>query len=82
VNWYPGLQLRPEGEEWVAGDLFRLKDSRLLGTLDQYEGSTEYRRVLSTAVLTGGERIRCWVYEFTGGVMEGRRVRSGDWLEG
>jgi gamma-glutamylcyclotransferase (GGCT)/AIG2-like uncharacterized protein YtfP len=76
------LQLRPEGDEWVAGDLFRLKDSRMLARFDEYEGSNEYRRVEAKAVLPGGERIGCWVYEFTGGVMEGQKVRSGDWLEG
>jgi gamma-glutamylcyclotransferase (GGCT)/AIG2-like uncharacterized protein YtfP len=53
----------------------------MLATLDRYEGANEYRRVAVTAVLADGKRVRCWVYEFVGGVMESRRVPSGDWFD-
>jgi gamma-glutamylcyclotransferase (GGCT)/AIG2-like uncharacterized protein YtfP len=53
----------------------------MLATLDQYEGSNEYRRVAVTASLADGTRSRCWVYEFIGGVLESQRVPSGDWFD-
>jgi gamma-glutamylcyclotransferase (GGCT)/AIG2-like uncharacterized protein YtfP len=81
VSWYPGARVRRSANEWVTGDLFRLRNAAMLARLDQYEGAHEYRRVAATALLPGGERMRCWVYEFIGGVMEGRRVQSGDWMQ-
>jgi gamma-glutamylcyclotransferase (GGCT)/AIG2-like uncharacterized protein YtfP len=81
VSWYPGVRLCRAGEDFVVGDLFRLRDPQMLATLDRYEGSNEYRRVAATAMLADGSRMKCWVYEFVGGVMESRRVSSGDWFE-
>jgi gamma-glutamylcyclotransferase (GGCT)/AIG2-like uncharacterized protein YtfP len=86
VSWYPGVQVLRGGEsagnkDTVVGDLFHLRDPKILATLDQYEGSNEYRRVPATATLPDGSRIRCWVYEFIGGVMESQRVPSGDWFD-
>jgi gamma-glutamylcyclotransferase (GGCT)/AIG2-like uncharacterized protein YtfP len=80
VKWYPGLTLRADVGEWVVGDLFRVRNPATLAALDQYEGSTEYRRVPATAVLETGERVRCWVYEYIGRVTEERRIISGDWM--
>lgn len=80
MKWYPGVRLRQEADEWVVGDVFQVRDPLTLVTLDEYEGSTEYRRVLTAAVLENGERVRCWVYEFIGRVTEERRIVSGDWL--
>jgi gamma-glutamylcyclotransferase (GGCT)/AIG2-like uncharacterized protein YtfP len=75
------MQVRREGEDWVTGDLFRFWDPAMLAMFDQYEGANEYQRVAATATLPSGRRMRCWVYEFIGGVMEGRRVVSGDWFD-
>jgi len=81
VKWYPGIALRAEADDWVVGDLFLVRDPQTLAALDQYEGSDEYRRVLTTAVLEGGHRVRCWVYEYIGGVTEERRIVSGEWMK-
>ena len=79
MKWYPGMTLKAAVDEWVVGDLFQVRDPLTLAALDQYEGSTEYRRELTTAVLEGGERVQCWVYEYIGPVTEERRIVSGDW---
>jgi len=79
VDSYPGITLGGEADDWVVGDLFDLKDPDTLTALDEYEGS-EYRRVLTMAVLEGGTESQCWVYEFIGPVTEARRIVSGDWM--
>lgn len=78
IKWYPGIRLG--GDQWVTGDLFQLLDQAVLAELDRYEGSNEYRRVRAIAELASGERVKCWVYEYLGGVSESRRIASGDWL--
>jgi gamma-glutamylcyclotransferase (GGCT)/AIG2-like uncharacterized protein YtfP len=80
IDWYPGIRLGGEPEEWVTGDLFQIADPIVLPELDQYEGSNEYRRVHAEAELPNGTRLRCWVYEYLGGVSESHRIASGDWL--
>jgi gamma-glutamylcyclotransferase (GGCT)/AIG2-like uncharacterized protein YtfP len=80
VEWYPGLTLRDASDEWVVGDVFQVREQETLAALDEYEGSEEYQRVLTSAVLENGERVPCWVYEFIGPVTEERRIVSGDWL--
>ena len=79
VKSYPGIRLRDQTDDWVVGDLFRVRDPATLSALDEYEGS-EYRRVLTTAVLENGDETRCWVYEYIGRVTEERRIVSGDWM--
>jgi gamma-glutamylcyclotransferase (GGCT)/AIG2-like uncharacterized protein YtfP len=80
VKWYPGIRLRGEADEWVVGDLFLVRDPPAWAELDRYEGSTEYRRVLTMAVLENGRQVRCWVYEYIGRVTEEQRIVSGDWM--
>lgn len=75
VSWYPGIRLRGGGDDWVTGDLFRLRNPATLAALDHYEGSHEYRRVEATAVRSDGCGVRCWVYEYLGRVK--RRIASG-----
>jgi gamma-glutamylcyclotransferase (GGCT)/AIG2-like uncharacterized protein YtfP len=79
VKWYPGIRLNTE-DNWVVGDLFKVRDPATLAELDRYEGSNEYQRVLTRAVLESGRQMRCWVYEYIGGVSEERRIVSGDWM--
>jgi gamma-glutamylcyclotransferase (GGCT)/AIG2-like uncharacterized protein YtfP len=80
VKWYPGMTLRGDAGDWVLGDLFQVRDPLTLTALDQYEGTEEYRRVLTMAVLENGDLAQCWVYEYIGPVPEERRMVSGDWL--
>ena len=82
IDWYPGVVLTSAPEDRVIGDLFEILDSTVLAALDQYEGSEEYRRVGTEAVLDAGERVKCWVYEYILPVGESRRIVSGDWFGG
>lgn len=76
---FPGIKLVRQENEWVTGDLFRLRSPRkTLERLDKYEGS-KFRRVPARAFFASGE-IPCWVYEYTPAVNESRRILSGDWL--
>lgn len=82
IDWYPGMRLGGEVEDWVVGDLFELLDPSVIPALDEYEGSNEYQRVRAEARLESGESVECWVYEFIGEVSEPARIGSGDWLAG
>jgi gamma-glutamylcyclotransferase (GGCT)/AIG2-like uncharacterized protein YtfP len=78
---YPGIQLQAGLDEWVTGDLFRLrKAAETLDVLDRYEGPA-FERVAATAVLPNGDRRRCWVYEYRLPAPQDRRILSGDYLE-
>jgi gamma-glutamylcyclotransferase (GGCT)/AIG2-like uncharacterized protein YtfP len=76
---YPGVHLQAAADEWVTGDLFRLRnaDATLLA-LDEYEGPA-FERVPAMAVLPAGDRVRIWVYEYKFAVAEDRRILSGDY---
>jgi gamma-glutamylcyclotransferase (GGCT)/AIG2-like uncharacterized protein YtfP len=78
---YPGVRLGGSADDAVVGDLFQILDRSALAALDQYEGPAEYHRVQAQAVLENGATLRCWVYEYTGGVSESGRIASGDWLK-
>lgn len=76
---YPGVHLQADADEWVTGDLFRLRNAdAVLPVLDEYEGPA-FERVSAMAILPAGVRARCWVYEYKLGVAEDRRIVSGDY---
>ena len=78
---YPGVHLQGGADEWVTGDLFRLRNAEaVLAELDEYEGSA-FERVSTMAVLSAADRVRCWVYEYKLGVAEDRRILSGDYSQ-
>jgi gamma-glutamylcyclotransferase (GGCT)/AIG2-like uncharacterized protein YtfP len=78
---YPGIRLQAIGDEWVAGEIYCLRNAALtLAVLDEYEGSA-FERVEANALLSDRVRLSCWVYEYKRRVTEGKRVISGDWLE-
>lgn len=81
IDWYPGIVLMATDNEQVAGDLFEVRDPTVLTELDRYEGSDEYRRVKTEAMLASGQRVQCWVYEYILPVDESQRIASGDWLK-
>lgn len=67
------------GEETVWGEVHRLLEPRIaLAVLDAYE-DRKYRRILREAQLLDGRRIRCWVYEWKGGLPHHRRLPAGRW---
>ena len=76
---YPGLRPPQSEEDWVAGEVYRLRcPVPTLRTLDAYEAS-EYRRVRRPVTLDGGQVVRCWVYIFWRPLARHRRIESGTW---
>lgn len=58
---YTGAVVSNEPNEWIAGELFELRDPDILEVLDEYEGS-DYERVLLSASLEDGAERETWVY--------------------
>jgi gamma-glutamylcyclotransferase (GGCT)/AIG2-like uncharacterized protein YtfP len=76
---YPCMRPPQSDDDWVAGEVFRLRSPHdALAVLDDYEGR-QYRRVVRWATLEGGRAIRCWVYEFAHPVPRHRWIASGAW---
>jgi len=59
---YPGLV---DGRGCVSGELYRLDDVELLGTLDREEGY-HFRRSRGLVTLARGRRVRAWLYRYRG----------------
>lgn len=77
LRHYPCLRPARQSGEWVAGELYRLRNAaEILRVLDAYE-AREYRRVLRTAVLADGLTIRSWVYLYGRALPNARRITAG-----
>src|SRR5713226_7977498 len=50
---YPGLVVPANTQRWVRGEVYRMKDRKLLAALDEYEGD-EFERVTLDAMLDSG----------------------------
>lgn len=80
LDRYPGMKLSREADEWVVGEVYRLRDpAGILAILDEYEGS-EFDRVQGRAILKNARSVRCLVYVYNRAVSEKRRISSGDFL--
>lgn len=80
---YPGLLRARRSGEWVAGDLFRIAEPRVLKTLDRYEGAggrgpARFVRRRCT-VIADGERRAAWVYVYCRSVLRRKRIAHGDY---
>lgn len=76
---YPGLRPPQSEEDWVQGEVYRLRvPVPTLRLLDQYEGN-DYRRVRRVATFDDGGQAQCWVYVFWKPLAQHRRVESGAW---
>jgi gamma-glutamylcyclotransferase (GGCT)/AIG2-like uncharacterized protein YtfP len=75
---YPGIKPSRRRDEWVIGDLYRLRSARrTLRALDRYEALFVRERVL---VRFGRWRVRrAWLYRFRGPVRARNRITSGDY---
>jgi gamma-glutamylcyclotransferase (GGCT)/AIG2-like uncharacterized protein YtfP len=84
---YPGLREPADEQEWVHGDVVRLREpDETLAVLDRYEGCEPdgaslplFERCLVQARLATGEDVSCWAYFYRGQVTEGQRIASGDY---
>ena len=85
IDWYPGLELDPAGDE-IHGEVFSVPLD-LLAELDLFEGlsagetqGSEYRRVLAPVVRRDSQTQDAWVWEWLGMTEEHQRLTGGDWL--
>lgn len=75
---YPGAVPSDQPDEWLHGEIHRLEDSRVLPSLDEYEGS-EFERAVASVQIEGTGTIDCWIYWYVGD-SAGPLIESGDWL--
>jgi gamma-glutamylcyclotransferase (GGCT)/AIG2-like uncharacterized protein YtfP len=88
VRHYPGLVLSDHVDEFVFGELFRLRHvEESLREFDMYEACgegfaqpTEYLRQLLTITLGGGEARQAWTYVYNWPVAGLPRIVSGRFL--
>lgn len=89
IGSYPGLILSDNPDEIVKGELFKIKDKRLvLNALDEYEGSVEpfpkpweYQRVEAEITTEKGAKVLSWLYIYQWDVKEEMLIPSGDYLD-
>lgn len=74
LGWYPGLV---PGQGRVHGEVYRLDDHELLGTLDREEGYNFQRRT-ALVTLVDGRRARAWVYLYCGPQERAVPIPDGD----
>jgi len=75
---YPGIKRSRRRDEWVIGELYRLRAaSRTLRALDRYEARFVRERVV---VRVGRQRAHyAWFYRYRGPVRTRDRIASGDY---
>jgi gamma-glutamylcyclotransferase (GGCT)/AIG2-like uncharacterized protein YtfP len=57
-----GVVQSNQPDDWISGEVFRLKDpAKLLPILDEYEGP-DYKRTKVPVQLDSGKRLRAWMY--------------------
>ena len=72
---YPAMRGSRHPEEWVAGELYLLRDpSGLFPLLDRYEGRHHYARLRVRATLEGGRKAMAWAYQWRWNLPESRRI--------
>ena len=72
---HPGLV---DGEGWVHGELYRLRDRELLRVLDREEGYN-FERCRAGVRLAGGRGSRAWVYRYRGSRRRAVPILDGDY---
>jgi gamma-glutamylcyclotransferase (GGCT)/AIG2-like uncharacterized protein YtfP len=77
IDWYPGLVLDGAADR-VTGEIYQA-GADLLRALDDFEGPG-YRRVRAQAACADGASRVAWLWEWTGGTDESRRILNGNWL--
>ena len=75
LRGYPGLV---DGDGWVRGELYRLRDRELLQALDREEGYNFERRRAGVTMLDG-RRSRAWIYRYRGPQQRAVAIPDGDY---
>jgi gamma-glutamylcyclotransferase (GGCT)/AIG2-like uncharacterized protein YtfP len=80
---YPGLRSAIRRNEWVVGDLYRVRRPAIYRALDRYEAGDaprlpRFTRELCTVWLARRRRI-AWVYVYRRSVRRRQRIPHGDY---
>lgn len=89
IGNYPGLILSENPEDIVTGELYKIKNKRLvLSSLDRYEGCVEpypkpweYERIRAEVTTEKGSTLLSWLYIYQWNVTDSIRIQSGDYLD-
>ena len=77
---YPGALVKPglfdPSHSSIKGDVFVIRDTAIVPSLDAYEGFPHLYGRLET--VTAHDRI-VWVYNYTHIIDDSKRILSGDW---
>ena len=77
LKHYPGLRPAQTADDWVHGEVYKLRRPEgTLAALDAYEAS-DYRRVVRWVTLEDSRQVRCWVYLFSKPLPRHRWIASG-----
>jgi gamma-glutamylcyclotransferase (GGCT)/AIG2-like uncharacterized protein YtfP len=81
---YPGLLVARGRREWVAGDVYRVTNPRVLRVLDRYEAgssvaSARFVRRRCVVRLAQRRSRAAWVYLYRYRVVRAARIASGDY---
>lgn len=78
LGHYPGIKRSRRRDEWVIGDLYRLRNApRTLRALDRYEARFVRERVVVR--IESRRACRAWLYRFRGPGRARDRIMSGDY---
>jgi gamma-glutamylcyclotransferase (GGCT)/AIG2-like uncharacterized protein YtfP len=82
ISWYPGLK---RANNLVYGEVYKIKNKKLLKILDNYEGCNykdkfEYKRVLKT-IYCKRKRIKAYTYIYCKKVNYKNLIKSGNFLK-
>lgn len=85
---YPGATPAADADAWVHGEIYRIRDARLLPLLDEYEECSarfprphEYVRQVQHLHAGNGRRLRAWVYLLNRKGNDLRQIPCGDYLQ-
>lgn len=89
VGGYPGAVPSPDPDDFVYGEVYRLKDAdSILAILDAYEGCSqdsiqpaEYVRKKVDITLDTGNCVKAWIYILNQSIKGLQRIKSGDFLD-
>ena len=82
LGGFPGLLFTDNPYDFVTGDLYEIKDARLLESLDSYEGYHEDDPERSLYIRRTIEVLgkKAYTYEYNGVIRDqATRIKSGDW---
>jgi gamma-glutamylcyclotransferase (GGCT)/AIG2-like uncharacterized protein YtfP len=82
---YPGFKAARRSDEWVTGDLYRIRNPLAMRRLDRYEAGTghgrpRFVRRACVVSLGRGRRRAAWIYVYERNALRRHRIDHGDYF--